>query len=233
MPHALLERRLLVLGLFLALVGSSACATPPDTRTEDYDYFSQPSAADPWSPKIAGWQVREQRSIRGIAVPPRAVRSRGPDLRTKYAALRRSYVRSGLPPSEVAERLAAWVQRQAPDHYLPDGAIDHWATLEDTLARNGDDCDGLELLTYKALREFGFGDERVFRAIVYRPEDGQHHMVTLWFETSDDPFVLDPTGAMTRGMPRMSEIDGWVPLKVFSETREFSVRRTLSFASAR
>jgi hypothetical protein len=64
----------------------------------------------------------------------------------------------------------------------------------------------------------------VFRAIVYRPADGQHHMVTLWFEDPADPWVIDPTGAMTTGMPRMSELRDWVPLKVFSETREFTVR---------
>ena len=84
-------------------------------------------------------------------------------------------------------------------------------------------CDGLELLVFQFLRDLGFGEDEVFRAIVYRPADGQHHMVTLWFESSDDPFVIDPTGAMTRGMPRMSDVPGWVPLKVFTETEEFTV----------
>ena len=56
-----------------------------------------------------------------------------------------------------------------------------------------------------------------------RRSDDQHHMVTLWFEDPDDPWVLDPTGAMTRGMPRMSEVPEWVPLKVFSDTEHFSV----------
>jgi len=34
--------------------------------------------------------------------------------------------------------------------------------------------------------------------------------------------VIDPTGAMTSGMPRLSEVPGWVPLKLFTETAEFS-----------
>jgi hypothetical protein len=34
--------------------------------------------------------------------------------------------------------------------------------------------------------------------------------------------VIDPTGAMTTGMPRLSEVPGWVPLKLFTETAEFS-----------
>jgi hypothetical protein len=62
----------------------------------------------------------------------------------------------------------------------------------------------------------------VVRAIVVRPEDGQHHMVTLWFESAEDPYVIDPTGAMTPGMPRLSEVPGWVPLKLFTKSAEFS-----------
>jgi hypothetical protein len=57
-------------------------------------------------------------------------------------------------------------------------------------------------------------------------------MVTLWFEDRDDPWVLDPTGAMARGMPRMSELPEWVPLKVFSDTAEYSVRRATSASDA-
>ena len=48
-------------------------------------------------------------------------------------------------------------------------------------------------------------------------------MVTFWFEDADDPWVIDPTGAMTSGMPRMSELPGWEPIKVFSEKRDFDV----------
>jgi hypothetical protein len=33
---------------------------------------------------------------------------------------------------------------------------------------------------------------------------------------------------MTTGMPRMSEVPGWVPLKVFSEDRDFSVERSFA-----
>jgi hypothetical protein len=49
-------------------------------------------------------------------------------------------------------------------------------------------------------------------------------MVTLWFEDPDDPWVIDPTGAMTLGMPRMSQVPGWVPLKVFGDEQEYTVR---------
>jgi hypothetical protein len=209
----------------------------------NYDYFQAPDSGDAWSPKIAGWQRRERADDGSfVAKPsasnrdadPQAVASDGtsdsapgganagflPDdgLRGKYFGFRSDRRR------EIARELASWIQSQARAHYVPDGLIDHWATLEETLRGNGDDCDGLELLVYHALRDLGFASNEVYRAIVYRPSDGQHHMVTLWFEDRFDPWVIDPTGAMTSGMPRMSSMPEWVPLKLFSEDVEFSVR---------
>ena len=35
--------------------------------------------------------------------------------------------------------------------------------------------------------------------------------------------MIDPTGAMTTGMPRMSQVGGWKLLKEFNETQEFTV----------
>ena len=85
--------------------------------------------------------------------------------------------------------------------------------------------DGLELLVFQMLRDLGFDEREVFRAIVVRRSDAQHNMVTLWFEEPRDPWVIDPTGAMTSGMPRLSQVEGWMPLKVFSELEEFTPRR--------
>jgi hypothetical protein len=139
------------------------------------------------------------------------------DLRSKYFGFRADSRRT------LARDLAEWVQSQAKQHYVADGPIDHWATLEETLREDGDDCDGLELLSFHALRDLGFDPREVYRSIVYRPSDGQHHMVTLWFEDPADPWVLDPTGAMTTKMVRMSSLPAWVPIKLFSETAEYTV----------
>jgi hypothetical protein len=49
-------------------------------------------------------------------------------------------------------------------------------------------------------------------------------MVTLWFEDPQDPWVLDPTGAMTDSMVKMSDVDNWVALKVFSQNDQYSVQ---------
>jgi hypothetical protein len=224
-----------VLGLALG------CASVP-AISGVYDYFARPDDGDPWSRKIARWQERERYdrldpeswTVDEKLLAPADVAEPGEaggedaagDLQIKYAAFRAQQRRT------VARETAAWIQAQSRQHYIPDGPIDRWATLAETLERNGDDCDGLELLTYNLLRELGFGADEVYRAIVYRPSDGQHHMVTFWFEDRNDPWVIDPTGAMTSGMPRMSEVAEWRPLKVFGLDVDFTVeRRTFAHAN--
>jgi hypothetical protein len=211
---------LLLGGALLLAVGGCATAIAADGSLA---YFASPAPDDAWSRKIRGWQQREQVGFAGPAPvgaePPGVDPAERGSLRSKYNEFLVERKR------EVAAELATWIQEQSRDHYIPDGPVDHWATFEETLQNNGDDCDGLELLAYHSLRQLGFRDDEVFRAIVVRPSDGQHHMVTLWFETPNDPWVIDPTGAMTTGMPRMSEVPGWKPLKVFSEKRDFTVTK--------
>jgi len=212
----------------LAFCSSCASSSLRVGAGPSYRYFTPPSVTDPWTPKISGWQSREAAlpDIHELEAPAQVSgsghvqKSIAPqeDLRRKYFSFRKDRKR------EMASEVASWIQSEAKEHYVADGPIDHWATLEETLAKNGDDCDGLELLVYHFLRDLGFREDEVFRAIVYRPEDGQHHMVTLWFESAGDPWVIDPTGAMTTGMPRMSQMPQWVPLKLFSETEEFTVQ---------
>ena len=197
-----------------------------------YEWFETPERRDPWTGKIRGWQARERTELDAEGVPqagPSSVSGAAVDVplyrRQEASALRREYdAFRAERKRDLARDAARWIQDQSRRYYVEDGAVDHWATTEETLRRGVEDCDGLELLVYQFLREHGFGDDEVFRAIVYRPSDGQHHMVTLWFEERSDPWVIDPTGAMTSGMPRMSRVPGWVPLKVFSEDREYTVR---------
>jgi len=195
-----------------------------------YRYFVDPPIDDVWGHKIETWQARESAAQRApdseaptpavaSGADPEAASDRPADLRSKYVEFRQRGKRA------LARDLASWIQEQAQQHYIADGPIDHWATLEETFQTNGDDCDGLELLVYHLLRDLGFSDTEVFRAIVYRRSDNQHHMVTFWFEDPNDPWVIDPTGAMTSGMPRMSDLQGWAPLKVFSEDHNYDVER--------
>lgn len=200
----------------LALGGGCQTSLAP---TGLYQYFAAPAPDDAWSVKIRGWQERERVSADGPAgaLSPPDPAGLG-ELRAKYDAFRHEQRRA------LARQVAQWIQDQARDHYFADGPVDHWATFEETFRRNGDDCDGLELLVFHFLRDLGFPEDEVFRAIVVRRSDGQHHMVTLWFEDRGDPWVIDPTGAMTTGMPRMSDLPDWVPLKVFSDRQDWSVR---------
>ena len=211
-----------LLVLLASLFLGGGCVSPVFDARAAYDYFAAPAANDAWSRKIREWQSREVRSRGGVDVAEAAPRAAGVAptgaLRTEYDRFRSEQRRL------VARDLAEWIQGRAPDHYVSDGPIDHWATLEGTLHRGQEDCDGLELLVYQLLRDLGFDENEVFRAIVVRRSDGQHHMVTLWFEDPSDPWVIDPTGAMTTGMPRMSEVPDWQPLKVFSVSRDFTVR---------
>jgi hypothetical protein len=209
---------LLVGGALLLAVGGCRTVLSGDG---ELSYFNAPASDDAWSRKIRGWQLAEQSAVAGPAPvdaqPPRIDPAKSGSLRTKYNDFVAERKR------QMASELATWIQEQSRDHYIPDGAVDHWATFEETMRNNGDDCDGLELLAFHGLRELGFPDDEVYRAIVVRPSDGQHHMVTLWFETPNDPWVIDPTGAMTTGMPRMSQVKGWKALKVFSEKRDYTV----------
>jgi NTP pyrophosphatase (non-canonical NTP hydrolase) len=225
-------------------MGCTSARMPAGAET-GFDYFARPRADDVWSPKIMGWQRRERFDAALVAPLESgpAVESAGQSdandqlpesqldeggLRAKYFAFRAERKRA------LAQEVADWIQAEAKVHYREDGAVDHWATLEETLARGGDDCDGLGLLAFHARRDLGFADTEVYRAIVVRPSDGQHHMVTLWFEDAEDPWVIDPTGAMTLGMPRMSSLVDWVPLKVFSDEIEYTVRdRSQSLAQTR
>lgn len=207
----------------LALLLGLGCTTG-QSRLSHYQYFAEPAPNDAWSHKIQSWQARERgdhpSGLSAVSAPPTELSGRTESaLRAKYQAFRGDRKRA------MARELADWIQQQAREHYVADGPIDHWATLEETFVQNGDDCDGLELLTYHLLRDLGFGADEVFRSIVFRKQDGQHHMVTLWFEDADDPWVIDPTGAMTSGMPRMSEVPGWTPLKVFTEDQDFTVHQ--------
>ena len=226
-PRALPHAAAAVLGLALAL--GWGCATPVGSLP-GLQYFATPEPFDPWSHKIERWQERERfdRGDDNLGVPA-AVAESGSDraagdpqlgsLRSEFQNFRAERRR------EMAKQIADWIQLQSQKHYIADGPVDRWATTAETFRSNGDDCDGLELLTYHLLRDLGFDPKKVYRAIVYRRSDGQHHMVTLWFEDHDDPWVIDPTGAMVSGMPRMSKVGGWVPIKVFSEDEEFTVRR--------
>jgi hypothetical protein len=216
---------------FLVLIGlvSLACAT--GAGPSRYDFFapataSDVSGSDPWFPKVEEWQARAVQELDTgleIGAEPLSLRaaSRSGELRLKMGAYRSEERR------KLAARINGWAQQEARRHYKwdpsKDPAYDHWPTLQELLETNGDDCDGLDLIAYQLLLEFGFQRDDVYRLIVRRDRDGANHMVTLWFDDRSDPWVLDATGALTRDMRRFSEFDGWTPTKMFNEHIQFAV----------
>jgi hypothetical protein len=143
-------------------------------------------------------------------------------LRSKFENLLNRHKR------RLARDFTEWSQRQARMHYKPDPVTtlsgDYWPTLREFFETNGDDCDGLDLIAYGLLRESGFREDEIYRLIVRRDRDGANHMVSVWFEDPQDPWVIDATGAMSREMLRYSKMpEGWTPRMMFNETTMYNV----------
>ena len=200
---------ILLLAIMSLSIGSGCASMNAAGSSNPVDYFAPARTNDGWSGKIEDWQNRS-------TISHRAETSENTD--SSFSGFRSERRR------EMAANLVTWTQAQAETHFTNDAGADHWATLEQTLRRGQEDCDGLELLIYNGLQELGFAPTSVYRAVVYRTTDLQHHMVTLWFEDPSDPWVLDPTGAMTDSMVKMSDVDNWVALKVFSQNDQYSVQ---------
>ncbi|MAE95412.1 MAG: hypothetical protein CL910_12185 [Deltaproteobacteria bacterium] len=224
-------------GLAFGLAGLAfvmgSCVMPGSTP-HHYNWFELPREQDPWRRPILDWQGR----VRNRHAEP--LRSDAPDTAAPG--------RAGKPaePEELALayqsfqeeerrrtvlRVGKWIREQSRLHFVPDPGIDIWPTAQEVLESGGDDCDGLAFLTHQMLLELGFEREDLYLAIVRRHSDALHHMISLWFGDGEDPWVIDPTGAMTNEMVRMSEINGWEPLAVFSETQHYRALPHVASAS--
>ncbi len=208
------------LGLRISLVAIllTSCASARILPVLTFDFFIQAASDDPWNQKIQNWQSRHQLDPAANGEKPAVVSELGVDYRGFERQLR----------SRIVSDTVAWVQENSRRVYRPDGARDHWATLGEVIESGGDDCDGLDLLTFVLLRRLGFEEREIYRAIVVEEGTGQHHMVTLWFadDRRDDPYVLDPTGVVTSEVVRLSDVPTWEPIELFDETAHFAVQPT-------
>jgi len=128
--------------------------------------------------------------------------------------------------AETARRVLEWVAREGKARFVPDGEIDHWPTFREVLRRGVDDCDGLELLTFRLLRRAGFQRGEIYRAVLVERDTGDHHMVTLWFADGidEDPIVLDPLRQAVSLPTPLSRIEAWQPVLMFDEHDAFEPR---------
>ena len=177
-----------------------------------------------------------QRVLQGGKVPSEPVSS----LLTNYLDFKSEVRRAkDASPRERAVRIIGWAQKQSDLFYRPDDhnrrsiwdrlfsgqnegltVGENWPTLAEVLARGYDDCDGLDLLAYDLLQSCGVGP--LYRAVIRKSGIfGGDHMVTLWCEDLEDPWVIDSTGAATGELKRLSEIQDWTLLNYFDETEQF------------
>jgi len=216
----------------VALAGgfALACASPTGSAPGEpgFAFFSEPRPhADPWFEKVREWQARERRDRQD---------TRFAEPQTLRAGRQSGQLRIKMGRWETAERLAMarrvvdWAQAESRRHFRfdppTDAASDPWPTTKELLETNGDDCDGLDLISYELLRQFGFPRDQLYRSIVRRNRDGANHMVTLWFDEGDDPWVIDSIGAMTLKVRRFSDLPGWTPTALFNERQQYTPQRT-------
>jgi hypothetical protein len=215
-------------GALLAASFAIACAGHPRVD-KTFEFFTPARADDPFYTKIADWQRRQRVDLAaGAASAP--VPAGDDDVEANPFGLLRAKFDHFLSRHKraLAQELTTWSQRQARLHYTPDPettlAGDDWPTVAEFFDRNGDDCDGLDLIAYALLREAGFRADETYRLVVRRERDGANHMVTLWFEDPEDPWVIDATGAMTREMRKFSDLPpGWLPRMMFNENETYNV----------
>ena len=185
-----------------------------------YDLFGPAREDGAFVPLVRLWQASERldaASARLAALLP-APPEPGPvpELEEAYRAF------SERQRLRLARETVAWVQDQSRVRYRRDPGGDVWPSLRGLFAEGRDDCDGLELLTFSLLRSRGFGPGELYRAILRNGDAGGYHMVTLWFDADRaDPWVLDPTGFVTRPVARLSGIRPWVPVQLFDERELF------------
>jgi hypothetical protein len=211
------------LAILIAGLCALGCASGGGAPAGSWQFFAQPDPEpDVWHQKIENWQERELRDLPELSLATGAGAPYSPqsgELLDKMA-LWESEERLAL-----VKRLTEWAQAAARRHYRfdpeTDVAGDPWPTTKDLLDTNGDDCDGLDLITYELMREFGFPREQLYRAIVRRDRDGANHMITLWFEDPVDPWVIDATGAVSMKVRRFSDLPGWTPIRMFNEREQY------------
>jgi hypothetical protein len=214
----------------MAVLVCAGCAVKGESLQPSYSFFRKADPdVDAWYWKVKEWQyrARTQRAHISATRPPGMLSAHEGLLEkqllsTKVDAFRTDQRRA------LAAHITEWSRLTGRKHYDHDASTkptdDQWPTHWELLANDGDDCDGLDLIAYELLRDFGFPLNELFRAVVRRDRDGVNHMVTLWFEDREDPWVLDVTGAMTMKMRKFSEVRGWTPTVIFNETDQFAVR---------
>ena len=76
----------------------------------------------------------------------------------------------------------------------------------------------------QGLREMGFKGREIVETFVKNTQDGRRHLVTLWFDQKNDPWVLDATGTASRPMQRLSQLSNWTAVELASNTAHYRIQ---------
>jgi hypothetical protein len=232
------------------MLAAGCASSPPPNPSVAWEFFAPASPQlDAWYPKVAEWQTRARVDrLEPLPRPPEQAAARRPLSRAGLDPLPEQLgAFASAQRRLLAERIFYWTRTTAPYYYESDRPTseeptdgkqaaeeqaaedlkhDYWPTYSELAERNGDDCDGLDLVAYRMLQEFGFPQDELFRAVVRRDRDAANHMLTFWFEDPSDPWVFDATGAATKVFGRFSDISGWTPTAIFNERDQYAARRS-------
>ncbi len=199
------------------VLGMMGCATGRHTGPPPrYDFFAASEPDDPsWKLRVNAWQAARHNDL----VQEHEVPADGTELASAYASF------SERLRFDIVVETVKWVQLYGAFYYQTDTGRDIWPTLRQVLEAGVDDCDGMDLLTFELLRRLGFEKGEIYRTVFHHQPTERYHMVTLWFPAGpdDDPYVLDPTGDVSRVVKRLSLVREWQPLRIFDETASFPV----------
>jgi|GEM_PF-1717552 hypothetical protein len=109
-----------------------------------------------------------------------------------------------------------YYKRDTPENDLimrPDiyGQSDDWETLSEVILENGDDCDGLAMLSRQLMIDAGIPKEELFfQAFISSKQDVDlGHAVISWVDPAHphDPLIIDSTSYISKWPYRLSAID--------------------------
>ena len=171
--------------------------------------------------RVMYWQSREDPND-----VPFAMSSPSGVLLDEYVALENAAERMSELPVLVAV-LNGFMLGVSKRRYRHDSPADKWPTTAELFnpLLDGEDCDGLELLTYHYLRRVR-GEVGTYRGVFVNRADSTAHMATVVFNasTSRNPYVVDSTGALGARGIKLSDLgEGWELEFFFDEKNVYTL----------
>ncbi|MGM0422023.1 MAG: hypothetical protein ACQEQL_02885 [Pseudomonadota bacterium] len=198
-------------------------SSPGQARPGTLSFVYKPSTLSPddggTALKFADWQKRERKEPPLPEPEPLSETSadypvlNGQNIGADFNMVRRFVTRladEGMERTELLNIIAAYSADLSRNYYKADspendliirpdiyGHDDDWETLREVILENGDDCEGLAMLTRQLMTDIGIPKNETFLSVM-RPLSDDHpfHMVVMWVDSAHphDPLLIDSTG---------------------------------------